>query len=319
MSRLLLVGTLDDTRPLLDLLPDGDYAVTLAPHADAVADLLLLGDASRLILVALDSGTLERSGGWADADGRRIPWIGWNVRDDQTLSVNAYERGALAVLPGHLTRDALGGALRTAFARAHGDARAPGARAGHGAGRYSRGARIALDERDVLVVEHGIVATAVLHGDGSEALVGLTGAGDVIVGHPHDSCCLQLYAHTDARVVVQPWAHAAATPRFKVSERLRLRLRRVEAWAAVQARPHLDDRVTGLLSLLAEQFGEPGDGGMRVDVRLTHQQLAAATGTTRATLTRIVGRLRRQQVLHTEGEGADERFVLRVVERHAHG
>ncbi len=315
MSRLLLVGTLDDTRPLLDLLPGGDYAVTLAPHGEAVADLLLLDDASRLILVALDSGTIERSGGWADADGRRIPWIGWNVRDDQTLAVNAYERGALAVLPGHVTRDALGSALRTAFARAHGDAR--GTRAGHGAGRYPRGARIALDERDVLVVEHGVVATAVLHDDGSEVLVGLTGAGDVIVGHPHDSCCLQLYAHTDARVVIQPWAHAAATPRF--SERLRLRLRRVEAWAAVQARPHLDDRVTGLLSLLAEQFGEPGASGTRVDVRLTHQQLAAAIGTTRATITRIVGRLRRQQVLHTEGEGADERFVLRVVERHAHG
>jgi CRP-like cAMP-binding protein len=147
-------------------------------------------------------------------------------------------------------------------------------------------------------------------------LIGLSGPGDLLIGHPQDSCCLHLSAHTDVRVVVQSWAHAAVTPQF--AERLRARLWRAEAWAAVQARPHLHDRLIGLLSPLAERFGREQGEATLVDVRLTHAQLAAALGTTRATVTRMVGRLRRARVLDTVGDGHDERFLLRLVERHRH-
>jgi len=35
MPRLVLVGELDQVRPLLDLVPDGEFAVTLVPDAAA--------------------------------------------------------------------------------------------------------------------------------------------------------------------------------------------------------------------------------------------------------------------------------------------
>lgn len=316
MPLLLLVGALDDTRPLLDLLGDGDYAVTMARSLDTAGLPVTRQPSLCLVVATLEDVVKEprRPGG---GDSRLPPsWIGWNRRDRNDLAVEAYERGALAVLPGRITRDALQGALRTAFARLHGS-EVGWRRASRGAGTYDRGERILLDERDVLVVERGIVATTVLHEDGTEVLVGLAGPGEVVVGHPHDACCLELHAHTDARVVVQPWEHASTTPRF--AERLRGRLRWSEAWAAMQARPHLEDRVLGLLSLLAEAFGEPHPAGTRVNVRMTHAQLAAALGATRATITRLIGRLRRHGALTTEGLGAEERFILRVLERHTHG
>jgi CRP-like cAMP-binding protein len=316
MPSLLLVGALDDTRPLLDLLAESEYAVTMARGVDTIGDWSWQGHSPCVVVASLEEAV--QNGRWpraADAQGIGA-WIAWNRCDRPDLALCAYERGALAVLPAQLTREALHGALRTAFARLSRGRSSDRGRAVRGAGRYMRGERILLDEGDVLTVERGVVATTVLHEDGSEVLIGLAGPGDVVIGHPHDACCLELHAHTDVGVVVQPWGHAAATPRF--AERLRARLRRTEAWVAMQARPHLEDRVTGLLSLLAEAFGEPHPGGTRVAVRLTHAQLAAALGATRATITRVVGRLRRQRVLETEGRGVDERFILRVVERHAH-
>jgi CRP-like cAMP-binding protein len=311
MPRLLIVGELDQVRTLLDLLPGGEYSVTLVPDVDAALDLPAPpGDPALLLTPVPDTAAVE-----AAMVHDRWAWLAWNRADDPAATNAAYEQGALAVLPARLTREGLASALRTAFARAQ-DHRRPAIRLTRGEGRFERGARIHIAEDDVLVVETGIVATTVLHDDGAEVLTALHGPGSVVIGHPEDSCCLQIHAHTTVRAIVQGWAHIAGTPRF--AERLRARVRRMEAWAAVQARPHLQDRVIGLLSLLAESFGEPRGAGVCIDVRLTHGQVAAAIGATRATVTRVIGKLRAEGVLDTEGDGQQERFVLHVVERHVH-
>lgn len=311
MPRLVLVGDLKDTRPLLDLLPDGDYSVTLALDDESLLDDL----GPQAIIVAALNGQLPAYLG-QDVLGL-APWVAWNRFDAPELTKLAYEHGALAVLPGSLSREGLKSALRTTFARTMLLSSPQLRRLQHGPTTHPRGTPIALNEHDVLIVEKGVVGTSVLHDDGTEVLVGLCGAGGLMVGHPHDSCCLQLRAHTDVTVVVQSWQHAAATKQF--AERLRLRLRHQEAWAAVAARPHLHDRVLGLLSLLAEQFGAPHANGTLIDLRLTHSQLAAATGATRATITRVLGRLRKDRLVFREGEGVHERFVVRVMEQHVHG
>lgn len=309
MPRLVLVGDLQTTRPLIDLLPGGEYSVTLVPDVASMHDIPAPPNDALLMLA-----TLSTHGVTVPPD-RPWPWLAWNQGDDQRLANDAYAGGALAVLPSRLTRESLASALRTAFARAR-DHRPPAIRLVRGEGRFNRGSRIQVAEDDILVVETGIVATTVLHEDGAEVLIALHGPGALVIGHPHDSCCLQLHAHTDVRAIVKPWSHMSGTPRF--GERLRARVRHLEAWAAVQARPHLHDRLVGLLSLLAEDFGQPSSDGARIDVRLTHGHLASAIGATRATVTRLIGRLRADGILSVEGDGAHERFVLRVVERHIH-
>jgi CRP-like cAMP-binding protein len=98
-------------------------------------------------------------------------------------------------------------------------------------------------------------------------------------------------------------------------DRLRMRILVMEAWVAIQARPYLDDRILGLLELLAEQFGVPCAEGRLIDLRLTHAQLATAVGATRSTVIRIVRELRVGGAVVTIGAGERERFCL----RHWHG
>ena len=93
----------------------------------------------------------------------------------------------------------------------------------------------------------------------------------------------------------------------------------MEAWAAMQARPHFDQRVLGILSLLAEQFGVTTQEGQVVDVRITHTQLASAVGATRTTITRTLRDLRHQNKLSIIATADGERFCLPQWEHSHHG
>lgn len=183
--------------------------------------------------------------------------------------------------------------------------------------RFAREALIVLPADAVLDVCEGIVAQTVIHADGSEVLLGLCGPGSLLVGHPEDDCCLQLLAHTDTTVRIRSWCEATQQPDF--AARLRTRLRQMEAWSAMGARHYLDQRLLGIIELLAEQFGSPHDEGVLVDVRITHAQLAAAIGATRTTVTRLLGDLRARGLLTVIGNGQHERFCLRMASgKHCH-
>lgn len=181
---------------------------------------------------------------------------------------------------------------------------------------YRAGRPILLAADGTLEVQEGVVALTVLHADGDEVLLGLYGPGQMLTGHPEDRCCIQLYAHTDVRVRVETWTEACRKPGF--AERLRGRLRQMEAWAAMQARPQVEQRLLGLLTLLAEQFGKPAARGTLVDVRITHAQLASAVGATRTTVTRLLGRLKRQGFLSSTRGPGGERFALRDWDERRH-
>jgi len=229
-------------------------------------------------------------------------WLAWLWVDDPALTLAAYQHGARAVFPHDMPPDLLVQALHQ-MSVPDSPAERPGAL------RQIRcGDPVFLEAESVLTIHEGVLATMMVHGDGAEVLLGLTGAGQILVAHPDDECFIQVLAHTPAVVSVQPWEKAVFQPGFP--EKLRTRLQRMEAWAAMQARPYLDQRMLGILSLLAEQFGVPHPDGTLIDLRLTHAQLAAAVGATRTTITRILGELRAAGKLSSQGSGRGERFVL---------
>lgn len=293
---------------LLAPLYGAGYRLTLAPD-DRLCDCAL-PHAPGLVLVALDGDTPSDAATFL-LEGRPLPWIGWNRHDDAGAALAAYQAGALNVLPASLSGELLLQSVRNALA-----AVTPLGAHGVIERRYVRDDLIALECDAILEVREGIVAQTVIHADGTEVLLGLCGPGQLLIGHPDDSCCLQLLAHTDARVTIRSWSAAAAQPDF--AERLRARLRQIEAWSAMGARHYLDQRIIGILGLLGEQFGCPQDDGLLIDVRITHAQLATAVGATRTTVTRILGELRARNLLTTVGSGASERFCLRSPERLDH-
>lgn len=265
-----------------------------------------------LVIVALDT---EETGSRIGVTLQRlaIPWIAWNASDDPALALTAYSAHASAVLPSTITPVVFVQCIQTTLAT---HAAPTTRKAAMGGNRrhmhYRRGDTIRLDDGDVLDVASGVVSQRMIHQDGSEVLLGLNGPGQILLGHPDDTCYLHLHAHTDTAVVIRTWDEA--TMDATLPERLRTRVRFIEGWAAMQARAYIDQRIIGILSILGEQFGTPHSLGLLVDVRITHAQLASAVGATRSTVTRLLGDLRERDVLATVGAGERERYCLRTWE-----
>ncbi len=304
MVDLVFLGSaLPDALLVAELVHAG-YSLTLTQHLEPKSST---GQhRGTLIIVSLEPDAMD-SGGFRQPQHLQQPWIAWNRTDDAELALQAYAAGALAVLPRRLTAAVLIKTLTTlrgvpiesrtshrAFVTAQ--------------QCYRQGALIPLETDHILTIIRGVVAHIMVRTDGSEALIGLSGPRQVILAHPDDDCALQFLAHTDVVATIQPWQDVVSNPRF--TEQLRTRIHLMEAWSAIQARPHIDQRIIGLLSLLAEQFGTPHDNGVLINVRLTHAQLAAAIGATRSTVTRLLGELRRRSLLMTIGKGEHERFCL---------
>jgi hypothetical protein len=61
------------------------------------------------------------------------------------------------------------------------------------------------------------------------------------------------------------------------------------------------DQLLGYLHLLAEEFGEEDSAGLHLPFVLTHSQLAGAIGSTRVTITRMLGELRKYGEIKMSG------------------
>ncbi|MCL4860507.1 MAG: Crp/Fnr family transcriptional regulator [Caldilineaceae bacterium] len=295
MPHLLLIGCWEQAVDRLAALVEAGQTVTWQP---ASADPLLGCD---LVIARLEEqGLIPRL-------PAATPWIAWNVHDDPALALAAYAGKAALVLPGATSAPLLVQSIEQGLVASR---QTVPRSSGEGAVQrlYERGEVIRFSPDAILEIEEGLVAQTVIHPDGAEVLLGLFGPGQLLAPHPEDDCLIQLRAHTEATIHSEPWETASRRPDFAV--RLRTRLWQMEAWASMQARPYLADRLLGILTILAEQFGRPQPDGVLIDIRITHAQLAAAVGANRTTITRLVSELRRRNVLTTTGHGQDERFCL---------
>jgi CRP-like cAMP-binding protein len=79
------------------------------------------------------------------------------------------------------------------------------------------------------------------------------------------------------------------------------RLRQSEALITLLGLRRVEERLRGLLELLASDYGQPCELGLKLELRLTHQDLASALCTSRVTITRLLGSLRDQGWLQPAG------------------
>ena len=160
---------------------------------------------------------------------------------------------------------------------------------------YAPTSTIPLLPNEIAIVCRGVVQLSVIHDSGDETMLGLAG--------PTTPIGLPL-------TIVDPYQAIALTPvdllRLSLSEiesnnilaaglcrQMMSRLRQSEAWLALTGQRPVSSRLSHLLKLLSDEFGqEVSDGWIRISVRLTHQQLANAIGTTRVTVTRLLGSFR---------------------------
>lgn len=308
MKHLALLGASSRLPELAAHLYGAGFAVTLLPLPAEGSDRHGPAPFAHPGLALAVAARSEELGILASAAERHaLPWLCLCANGPEgeavDLTTTAYQAGALAVLPAgsaaELVTQAVERSIESLSAQARGNG--PGPRQRH----YRSGETIPLGIDEVLRVRDGVVAQVAWHEDGAEGLLGLWGPDHLLTGHGEDTCGLSLRAHTEAVVEVD-----RLDPNSDSFGRLLERIRRLEAWSSVQSRQNMQQRLLGMLALLAEQFGTASSEGILIDLRITHAQLAHAIGSTRATVTRLLGPLRRQGLVRTVRSPSGERFCL---------
>lgn len=159
---------------------------------------------------------------------------------------------------------------------------------------FRAGQAIPMTSQEVGIVCRGVVLLSTLYPNGEEALLGLAGASmpfglPLTLIHPYQATAL---SDVDLMCVSIAELQQSALLSQEIFYHLNRRLRQTEAMLAMAGCRRVEDRLRQLILLLQMEIGQPVSEGMRLSVRLTHQHLASAIGTTRVTVTRLLGKLR---------------------------
>ncbi|TVS04884.1 MAG: Crp/Fnr family transcriptional regulator [Cyanobium sp. PLM2.Bin73] len=168
----------------------------------------------------------------------------------------------------------------------------------------SAGSSVPLLKRSVWMVIRGMVKLSAISLQGDELLLGLAGPNEPF-GEPLSN--VQAYeARTlnDSDLLCLSCEDLAASPDLAIAllQGMAARYRQSEAMLALLGLRRIEERVRGFLELLANDYGQPCDQGLRLNVKLTHQELASALSTTRVTVTRVLGALREEGWLHIDSQ-----------------
>jgi CRP-like cAMP-binding protein len=171
---------------------------------------------------------------------------------------------------------------------------------------YDRGDSIPLSAEGLWQVYRGIVQMSQLSINGDEILLGWS--------HPSTFFGLwlslsqletyQAKALSDVYLRWYPIAEIEATPKLSqwVLTQVVRRLHQTETLLAIAGLKRVDERLEELLKLLSQEMGQPTAEGIRLSVRMTHQMLANAIGTTRVTITRLLGDLQIKGRISFDGD-----------------
>ncbi|MEO1004073.1 MAG: Crp/Fnr family transcriptional regulator [Cyanobacteria bacterium J06638_7] len=168
----------------------------------------------------------------------------------------------------------------------------------------SAGSTVPLLKRSVWMVIRGMVKLSAISIQGDELLLGLAGPNEPF-GEPLSN--VQAYeARTvnDSDLLCLSCEDLAGSPDLAIAllQGMAARYRQSEAMLALLGLRRIEERVRGFLELLANDYGQPCDKGLRLNVKLTHQELASALSTTRVTVTRVLGALRDEGWLHIDSQ-----------------
>jgi len=168
---------------------------------------------------------------------------------------------------------------------------------------YKTGQTIRMLPDEILVVCRGVVQIGTLYDSGDEALLGLA-CPSMPFGLPVSYIRpYQASAMTDVDLMRLSMAEVeqSAVLAQSLFRQLTRRLQQTEAILAMVGYRRVEDRLRHLLLLFKEEIGLPVSSGTRLSIRLTHQQLANAIGTTRVTVTRLLSQLQEEGWLVVDG------------------
>ena len=178
------------------------------------------------------------------------------------------------------------------------------------------GSRVPLLKKSVWLVVRGMVKLSAISVQGDELLLGLAGPNEPF-GDPLSN--VEVYEATtlcESDLLCLTCDEIAASPHLAMAllQGMGVRYRQSEAMLGLLGLRRIEDRVRGFLELLANDYGQPCYQGLRLNIKLTHQELASALSTTRVTVTRVLGSLKDEGWLQLDGQ---RRLVIAHLPRRA--
>lgn len=163
--------------------------------------------------------------------------------------------------------------------------------------KCSKGDSIPLKQDIIWYVCQGCVKLSTLCETGEELIVGLAGVGMVFGSNLTLLQTYQATALSDVELLSIDHAEIAASPALShtLLPKINQRLRQTESFLLIAGRRRVEERFNQLLLLLKQEIGESVPQGTRLNIRLTHEELASACCTTRVTITRLMGKLQKQR------------------------
>lgn len=161
---------------------------------------------------------------------------------------------------------------------------------------FKKGYRIPLYPNTIWIVCRGIVKLSTFNAEGDEMSLGIV-FPEMPFGLPLTQ--IEPYDAIGLTHVVLVRIHEQEIEQSPLlAQRMRLqlhrRLQQLATWMVLVHHHPVSRRLQKLLLLMAREVGEQTPEGIRIGVRLSHQQLADITGINRVTSTRILSLLQTQ-------------------------
>jgi CRP-like cAMP-binding protein len=156
------------------------------------------------------------------------------------------------------------------------------------------GSVVPLLKNNLWLVVRGMVKLGAVSVHGDELLLGLAGPNEPF-GEPLSTVeAYEAVTLTDCDLLCLTMAEVEQSPALATAmlEAIAVRYRQAEYMLSLLGLRRVEERVRGFLELLAQDYGQVCEDGLRLNLRLTHQEMASALSTTRVTVTRVIGLLR---------------------------
>ncbi|HEY9822542.1 MAG TPA: Crp/Fnr family transcriptional regulator [Candidatus Sericytochromatia bacterium] len=175
---------------------------------------------------------------------------------------------------------------------------------------YAKGEEIPLVSQGVWQVCQGLVQLNTICQNGEEVWLGWAEPSTFFGQWFSLLRSYQAIALCDVQLTWFSLAEINASPRLSqiVLPQLVRRIQQTEALLAISGQRRVEDRLQHLLMLMKQQIGQPVAGGTRIQMRITHQNLANAIGTTRVTVTRLLSKLKSEGLITID---RDRHIILR--------
>jgi len=162
----------------------------------------------------------------------------------------------------------------------------------------------------IYFIEKGRVRLTKLSPEGKRVILALLGPGDLIGEAAWESGEHDSYAETVEDTRLYQIGREAFENLVRENPEFGLRLIQIIGVRLKQAQARIEDlvfrpvpsRVARLLLSLAESHGKVTPNGIRVEFRLTHQEIANLVGSSRVTVTQILNRFRSSHWIEIESK-----------------